>query len=130
MYSEEQEIVLLTRLHTILQHGTSVGLDLCKMSLLDVTLGSETERRQWSIHYLQEGRLRAYVEISRNILHGEFFVFYPDGKLWIRGAYRNNKLIGEAMKVFMPDGTLLKPKPLPSNVVPLQKKNAPNNERP
>lgn len=86
MFSEDREIALLSRLHTLLQFGINSGLELNQMALLDVTLDSEIERRQWSIRYLQEGRLRAYVEIAHDVLHGEFFVLYPNGKLWIRGA--------------------------------------------
>lgn len=108
---------LIGQFNRLLQPEPSLGLELCKLGLMDALWGSQVERRRYSLRYHQEGRLRLFAEMYRGDLHGEFLLFYPDGKLWMRGAYRNNLLVEESMKVFMPDGRLLEKVPLPDNVI-------------
>ncbi|MBK8201820.1 MAG: hypothetical protein IPK68_05720 [Bdellovibrionales bacterium] len=105
--------------------GDNVGLAMCAIGLAEVFLNSQTERRRNSIRYFQEGRLRAIVDTYKGIPHGDFLVFYPDRKLWMRGVYRNGDMIGEAMRIFMPNGTLAKESPPPNNVIPFKRKNRP-----
>lgn len=106
--------------------GDSIGIAMCAVGLAEVFLNSKTERRRSSIRYFQEDRLRAVADTYNGIPHGDFLVFYPDGKLWMRGVYRNGDLISEAMRIFMPDGTLAKGSPPPSNVIPFHQKKRPN----
>lgn len=112
---------LLAKFDRFLQPEKSFGLELCKLGLIDAIWGSQIEKRLYSLRYHQEGRLRLYAETYRGNLHGEFFLFYPDGNLWMRGAYRNNELVSDAMRIFMPDGTHLQPKPAPDNVIPFRR---------
>lgn len=113
---------LLQRFNRLLQPEPSFGLELCKVGLMDALWGSQVERRRYSLRYHQEGRLRLFVETYRGDLHGEFLLFYPDGKLWMRGAYRNNVMVEESMRLFTPDGRLLEKSPLPDNVIPFPSK--------
>jgi antitoxin component YwqK of YwqJK toxin-antitoxin module len=85
---------------------------------MDALWNSQIERRHWSLRYWQEGRLRLLAETRHGNLHGEFLLFYPDEKLWMMGTYQDNRLVNASMKVFMPDGTRLKPTPPPNNVIP------------
>lgn len=101
----------------------SVGLAMCALSLHDIFMNSDTETRRYSRHFFQEGRLRAIAELYKGMLHGEFLVFYPDGSLWMRGAYRNNSLVSDSMVIFMPDGTEAK-RERKNNVLPFRPKNA------
>ena len=114
---------LLQRFNRLLQPEPSFGLELCKIGLIDALWGSQVERRRYSLRYHQEGRLRLIAETYRGDLHGEFLLFYPDGKLWMRGVYRNGDMISEAMRIFMPDGTLAKGSSPPNNVIPFKKKS-------
>jgi hypothetical protein len=114
---------LLQKFHRTLEPGSNFGLELCKVALIDVLWGSQIDRRRSSIRYLQEGRLRLFAELSQGDLHGEFLLFYPDGKLWMRGAYRNRVLVPDAMRIFLPNGALAKPQPLPDNVVPMPQRS-------
>ena len=101
----------------------SIGMTMCAVSLHDIFMNSETENRRYSRRYFQEGRLRAIAEIYKGTIHGEFLVFYPDGKLWMRGAYRNNSLVPQSMVIFMPDGTPAKGRRFRDNVIPFKPKN-------
>lgn len=96
------------------------GLELCAAALAEIILLSKTERRRNSIRYFQEGQLRALAELSEGKLHGKFMVFYPDGKLWIRGAYRNNSIVSASMQFYSPEGKLIEPSPPPNNVLPFR----------
>lgn len=108
---------LLQRFNRLFQPEPSFGLELCKIGLMDALWGSQVEQRRYSLRYNQEGRLRLFAETYRGDLHGEFLLFYPDGKLWMRGAYRNNVMVEESMRLFMPDGRLLEKSPPPDNVI-------------
>lgn len=105
--------------------GDNVGLAMCALGLAEIFLNSQTERRRYSIRYFQEGRLRAVADTYQNVPHGDFLVFYPDGKLWMRGVYRNGKMIDEAMRIFMPDGNLAKTSAPLDNVIPFKRKKRP-----
>lgn len=111
----------LDRINDIIS-GDNIGLVMCAVGLAEVFLNSQTERRRNSIRYFQEGRLRAIADTYKGTPHGDFLVFYPDGKLWMRGVYRNGGMISEAMRVFMPDGTLAKESLPPNNVIPFKRK--------
>jgi hypothetical protein len=115
---------LLQRFNRLLQPEPSFGLELCKIGLIDALWGSQVERRRYSLRYHQEGRLRLIAETYRGDLHGDFLLFYPDGKIWMRGVYRNGDMISEAMRIFMPDGTLAKGAPS-NNVIPFKRKSRP-----
>lgn len=111
----------LDRINDIIS-GDNIGLAMCAVGLAEVFLNSQTERRRNSIRYFQEGRLRAIADTYQGTPHGDFLVFYPDGKIWMRGVYRNGDMIGEAMRIFMPDGTLAKGSPPPNNVIPFERR--------
>ena len=111
---------LLDKFDHFFKPEASFGRELCKFGLVDAIWGSQVERRKWSLRYLQEGRLRLVTDIYHGYLHGEFFVFYPDGKLWVKGAYRDGRLVESSMKIFMPDDTLLQS--TPDNVIPFPRK--------
>jgi hypothetical protein len=123
MYRTSRELNLLNRFSKLLQPEKSIGLELCKISVLDALWGSQIDRKKWSMRYLQEGRLRVLVGLSSGNLHGDFLLFYPDGKIWMSGVYRDNSLVTASMKLFMPDGSLARPAPLPDNVIPFDPKN-------
>lgn len=112
----------LEKLESFLRPDPNFGFELCKLGLIQAVWESKIERRNHSLRYLQEGRLRLLTEIHQDVLHGKFLLFYPDGKLWMRGVYRNGELITESLDIFMPDGSLLKPAPLPNNVISFPKK--------
>lgn len=112
---------LLNRLKRLTRPESSYGLELCKLGLMDAVWGSQIERRIWSLRYCHEGKLRLIADIAHRQLHGEFLLFYPDGRLWVKGAYRENRLIETAMKIFMPDKTQPKREPPPDNIIPFPK---------
>jgi hypothetical protein len=107
-------------LNTLIHSSDNVGLLLCMASMADIILNSRTEKRTHSIRYFQGRDLRAIIQTSNGELHGEFKVFYPDGKIWVNGYYRQNKMIFDSLGLFMPNGSLV-PKPsMPNNVVPIR----------
>jgi len=117
---------LLQRFNRLLQPEPNFGLELCKLGLMDAVWGSQTERRLHSIRYHQEGRVRLFAELYQGDLHGEFLLFYPDGKIWMRGGYRNNLLLHESIRVFLPNGVLAKAQTLPANVIPMPQRSRPS----
>lgn len=103
----------------LVSSGENPGMALCALALTEIFLTSKTERRNHSIRYLQDGRLRAVADIQEGVPHGEIIVFYPDGKIWMKGAYKKGKMVSESFVVFMPDGSVAKPN---NNVIPFPKK--------
>lgn len=101
----------------------NIGMELCAIGMADIFMNSKTERIENTIRYSQDGRLRAVVGLVEEMPHGSFEVFYPDGKIWMLGAYEKGRMVSESMSVYMPDGSLLKPTPPPDNVTPIFKSN-------
>ena len=101
----------------------NIGTELCVAGMADIFMNSKTERIENTIRYTQDGHVRAVVGLSAEMTHGEFEVFYPDGKICMRGAYEMGRMVSESMSVYMPDGSLLKPTQPPDNVAPLFKSN-------
>lgn len=100
----------------------NIGMELFAAAMADILLNSQTDRRRYSMRYLQEGRLRAIAGLYSKNLHGDFLIFYPDGKIWMRGFYRNGTLVSESVRFFLPDGSLVKGTPPPNNVIPFRPK--------
>ena len=84
----------------------SLAADLCLFGLADALIGSTIEKLRHSWTYRQERRIRAVVGIRNKKFHGPFEVRYPDGALWITGAYWEGNRSGEWC-VYGPDGSAL-----------------------
>lgn len=112
----------LSGIQNLINDPKNPGLAMCAFGLAEVFLNSKTERRQHSIRYLgPSGELRAVADLQDNEPHGDLLVFYPDGKIWMKGAYRKGTLVWNSFTVFMPDGSVAKGSPR-DNVIPFPKK--------
>jgi hypothetical protein len=95
---------------------------LFQAALVDLFFGEETqtETRKWSVRYLRSGCLRAYFDRAHGQLNGEFLIFYPDGKLWMKGGCRDDELIESTLQLFLPNGDLARGQPPNGNVIPFR----------
>lgn len=112
----------LNRLTDDISKEGNIGMLMCMAGLSEIFLNSKTERRNHSIRYLQEGRLRAVADLQDGVPHGDLLAFYPDGKIWIKGCYRKGQMVHESFTLFMPDGSVAKGSPK-DNVIPFPKKS-------
>lgn len=107
---------------SILFAPSEPGFDLFRTALVDLFLGenTEVESRKWSIRYRRHGLLRAYFDRARGQLNGEFLIFYPNGKIWMKGGCRNDGLIETTLKFYLPSGEQAKCAEI-NNIIPFKR---------